>query len=696
MTEKERQELLSRRQYRHDSGVERFVYVEEPATAEETTFPWGEFGVDDQDYTPAAPTFGAAKGAPVFAGTTSWDTELETAAWGDAAEAGAEDAPWQLLDAEDVTPTTWDVEEDTATDIDEPADAIGVPASERAADEPTVEKVSVFGRLLASVRKVFGRPAPAELPVAPSEQVKPADAESAASDDWDDEPTQATDSWDQEPELSPAADNWETESAPADSWATATATEDEAPVGPKTLTKAERREQKKADAEERKRLALDEKARRADEKRSAKSGSVSDEKRQAIAEKEQKQREKKRLAEAEQEQKLEDDEVKARARREKKATQDWKRKQKRRDAIRRNGGKEGFWQGTSKPKPIEIANAIRSLAIILEVNPAEIDAVKMMAEEFAGNQIGDAFDRIFDRLVKDNMTLVQAFAPEEVFPAVVHNMLLVGAKTAKPGPALKTAVEIMDAGNGNARKMRNALIEPLILAVLSLVTLFITAWFVVPVFVTMYDDLKLEIGLFTRFVLIFSDISIWTIGIGAIAGALIAIWWFIHGRGSLRVRIAIDRWKLGAPLMGKGEQSGEAFQMFNIIDSYLAVGATERETLLGAASAVTNRAIKRHLRAIANGLTRGEKTFAQLLDDDMFPRLARSILATGQRTGQTMQAIKNLRRVYENEARIEGEQAVQKVVGLVSSISTVLFMITGIIVSLPPIEIFGATLSYKG
>lgn len=453
---------------------------------------------------------------------------------------------------------------------------------------------------------------------------------------------------------------------------------------------------KKAAAAERAAQAREEKARKAEAKRKYKLTTLSEEKRQALVAKEQNLLNKRRLQEAQDEQKIEGDEVKARVRRDRKAIGEWERKQKRREAIRRNGGKEGFWQGTNKPKPIEVANAIRSLAIILETSPAEVDAVKLMAEEFSGNRIGDAFDRIYDRLVKDNMTLVEAFEPEEVFPLVVHNMLRVGARTAKPGPALRTAVDLLDAGNDNSRALRNAVMEPLILAVLSLVLLFATAWGVMPVFVTMYDSMDLPIGIITQFVLVFAAVSMWVIGILAVLAAVATTWWFAFGRSSLRVRIAIDRWKLHAPLIGKGEQTGEAFQMFNILDSYLSVGSTEREALINTAAALQNRAVKRHLRATANGLTRGEKTFAQFLDDDMFPRMARSILGAGQRTGQTVQVVKVLRNIYENEARIEGEQSVQKVVALVSSISSLLFTVTAVIVTIPPLEIFGATLGFRG
>ncbi len=431
-------------------------------------------------------------------------------------------------------------------------------------------------------------------------------------------------------------------------------------------------------------------------KEDAKVKALAEKKRAQFKAKEEKTLEIKRKREAMDEEKLLANEQRVKAKMDKKAQMEWRKLQKRREAIKKNGGKEGFWQGTSKPKTLDIANAVRSLAIILETSPAEYDAVKMMAEEFAGNRIGDAFDRITDRLLLENMTLVDAFAPEDLFPPVVHNMLRVGEKTAKPAAALRTAVELMDESNDNSRELRFAVAQPLVIALLSLATLFAVAWMVMPVFVTLYEQLNMPIGMFTNVVLVFSEVTKYVCIALLTLTLFTVVWWFGWGRSDLRVRIAIDRYKMAAPLIGKSHQTSEAFQMFNTLDSYLSVGSTEREALLATANATENRAIRRHLRMISNGLTRGEKTFAQFLDDEMFPRLARSILATGQRSGQTLQSIKNLRSVYEKESKIAGKQSVESVSNVVSVVSTVLFSTTAILVTIPPLEIFGATLSYSG
>lgn len=661
--------FLTRRQWRQKQGLTRFVVVTREGEKVEATH-----------------TGGQRLNAPAPWGV---DTTYTAAYWGGVAPTAQpekEDDGYVSPFDEDDTPVvlpTWD--------DDDPADATdltpGAGAEEPAAvedvvlDDPLPEPPAFFQRLRIALARMFGRQSPA-VELAP----EPAPDDAVAWKlDTDGEPLPET--------------VWVPAATPE--------LEEQGEPEPEPLTAKERRARKKAAAQQKaddaraaKVEAAEAKAQQklatAEEKRQAKLDSLSELKRQQNQAKADKLLAKRREREALENEKVEDDEARSRSKRERKAQAEWRKKQKRRDAIRLNGGKEGFWQGTNKPKPMEVANSIRALAITLETSPAEIDAVKMMAEEFAGNRIGDGFDRIHERLVKDNMTLVEAFAPEEVFPPVVHNMLRVGAKTAKPGPALRTAVDLMNAGNNSKRTMRNALREPLIVAALSLGILFATAYFVMPTFIDMYDSLDMQVGMFTAITVVISDVAMWAIGIGAVLAALLSIWWFAQGRSSMRVRIAIDRFKLHAPLVGISEQTTEVFQMFNILGAYLAVGATERESLLDTAAAVENRAIKRHLRATANGLTRGEKSFAQFLDDDMFPRLARSILATGQRNGQTTQVVKHLRDIYEEEARVESEQAVAKVVGLVSGISSLVFTATAFIVSIPPLEIFGATLSFDG
>jgi len=350
----------------------------------------------------------------------------------------------------------------------------------------------------------------------------------------------------------------------------------------------------------------------------------------------------------------------------------------------------------SKPKPIDITNAIRSLATVLDASSGELEPVRAIAEEFEGTQIGDAFWRIYYRMLDESATLVEAFTPETVFPPVVLNMLKVGEKTISPGNSLRTAVSLMDTNDDTKRKLKNELMEPISVGLLSLASLVGTAWFVMPSFTQMYEALEMPIPAVSQAVLTMSEWVVYIVaffGGAAFAGGL---YWTVAGRKNDRLRTWIDAFKLRMPLMGKANQAQQTYQTLNILTSYLSVGASETEALIDTAAASENRAIRRHLEDTAEALLQGTRTFAEVLDSPLFPSLARRILTTGQRSGQTKEALKDLTGIYKREADVEITQGVAKVVNSVTGVSTLVFVTVVTMVTIPPLEMFTATLNYNG
>lgn len=349
---------------------------------------------------------------------------------------------------------------------------------------------------------------------------------------------------------------------------------------------------------------------------------------------------------------------------------------------------------TSKPKPVDVTNAVRALATMLENSPGELESIRVMAKEYEGTQIGEAFRRIQYRVSDQNASLVEAFAPEKVFPTEVHNMLAVGQKTIAPGPALRTAVKLMDAGTDAKRKLIGEIMEPASVGLLSLAALFATAYGVMPSFVEMYNSLDMEVPPVSAAILAMSDWTVWILGGAFIATALYFLWWFAFGRTWDKWRTALDAYSLHMPLMGTANMTQQTYQLLKVLGAYINVGAPEREALVDAAAATKNRAIRKHLLSTAELMMAGRRTFADTFDTDMFPSMAKNILGIGEAAGRVPEAILDLEVVYEREAEVAAEQAVRRVSGTVAGISSLIFTVVVTMVTVPPLEMFGSTLSY--
>lgn len=348
-----------------------------------------------------------------------------------------------------------------------------------------------------------------------------------------------------------------------------------------------------------------------------------------------------------------------------------------------------------KPKPLEIINATRAFAVMLDNAPGELESLDAMLREFADTQIGDSFRRIRYRVADQNMNLVEAFAPERVFPSEVHNMLEVGAKTINTGEALRTAVRLMETTEDAKRKMRGGVGQSLMTVALSLVALFVVAWTVMPEFVTMYEALEVDIPPISNAVLVLSNAIVWILGTTAVASALYGLWWFAHGRKLEAWRTIIDEYKLRLPLVGKANQSRETHHVLRVLATYLSVGYPEREALVDTAAATGNRAIRKHILSVAELMVQGRKTLPDVFDSPLFPTLVRALVATGQQSGRVNETIIGLEGTYAKEAEVDQEQAIRRVENAVALAAALIFMVVITIVTLPPLEMVGVTLDYN-
>lgn len=349
---------------------------------------------------------------------------------------------------------------------------------------------------------------------------------------------------------------------------------------------------------------------------------------------------------------------------------------------------------TSKPKPIDITNAIRAFATMLDNSPGELDSVQVMTYEYAGTQLGEAFRRIEHRISDQNATLVEAFAPERLFPIEVHNMLAVGAKTISPGEALRTAVKLMDASTDSKRKLLGEIMEPLSVGLASLAVLFATSWIVMPMFGTMYDSLEMELPPISSAIMVMSDVTVWILGIVLGSAALYGLWWAVRGRTSEKWRTTLDAYSLQMPMMGKANQAQATSQLVRVLSSYLSVGSPERDAIVDAAAATKNRAVRQHLLTVAELMIAGRATFASVFDSAHFPSMARNIVGIAERTGRISEAIAELTVVYEREVEVETQQAIARVSRLITGVSALIFTVVVTMVTIPPLEMFGATLNY--
>ncbi|WIB65626.1 type II secretion system F family protein [Curtobacterium sp. MCBD17_040] len=340
-------------------------------------------------------------------------------------------------------------------------------------------------------------------------------------------------------------------------------------------------------------------------------------------------------------------------------------------------------------KRSEVADAIRSLGMMLISSRGETVPLATLAAQYAGTEIGSALTRIYDRVQSGQADLAEAFRLEpKVFPKIVGDLLVVGTRSGTSGVNLQKAADIIDESQDLTHKIRSAVMQPAILLAVIILFLYAVILFVLPTFGTMFKSFGKPLPPLSMAVIEAGHV----LGFGGGAAVLLVLcavgyyrWW---GRKNEALRVRVSRLQFRIPFLGNVIRSQKLTQVFSILAGLLSVGMSERDALETAAEASGNPALQKHLRGHIEFLERGTKEFADIADGFFIPLQAGFLLRNGFNSGAEQQALENLTAVYKRDAQKRADNLTQLLEPVANGVVGVIFAMVLIAVYLPVYSLF--------
>ncbi len=197
-------------------------------------------------------------------------------------------------------------------------------------------------------------------------------------------------------------------------------------------------------------------------------------------------------------------------------------------------------------------------------------------------------------------------------------------------------------------KLISAMIYPLILLLVSVVSLLIILTYVIPQFRQLFDDMGASLPLSTQIVVGVAE------GLRSYAGwAFLAV--FILGlwlRAMLQrphYRLQWDRWFLRVPLFGGMQQRIETARFSRSLGTLLKGGVALLPALQIARQVVGNQALVEQISMAADSLKQGRQLAAPLLAGGLFPNLAMQMIQVGEETGHLDEMLLKVAETYDLE-----------------------------------------------
>jgi type IV pilus assembly protein PilC len=297
--------------------------------------------------------------------------------------------------------------------------------------------------------------------------------------------------------------------------------------------------------------------------------------------------------------------------------------------------KKSFAQIEISPERVprqEVMHFSRQIAAFVRTGIPIIDAVRVVEEGTDNKRFKAILAEVREQLA-GGVPFSEALAPHEaVFPSYYLGILRSAELTGQLDTVLDQLSVYIERDMETRQRVKSALTYPAVILVMSVVTMFIMVLFVLPRFVTFFDDLDAELPLPTRMLLGFSKfMSGWWWLILLVVAALVAL--FIASGRSPQGRRIRHRAFMGIPVVGEIVRYSAVERFCRIIAAMMKAGVPLPEAMASAIDSTNNQIFQDGLRVARDEMLEGDGIAEPLMRTDLFPAAAVQMARVGEETG---------------------------------------------------------------
>jgi type IV pilus assembly protein PilC len=270
----------------------------------------------------------------------------------------------------------------------------------------------------------------------------------------------------------------------------------------------------------------------------------------------------------------------------------------------------------------------------------------------------------------------------KIFPPYYVGILKSAELTGQLDVSLEQLSSYIERDLDSKSKIKAAMIYPLVIAGMSLMTVVVLSIWVMPKFVVFFKNLDAKLPLPTMLLIKASDLSqsLWYVWLTLfIAFAALMIWMHKSTAGRLRR----DKLFLKLPLIKEIVLFAVTERVCRIVGAMVKAGVPLPETLNAAIAGTNNKVFEAGLLTARDRMLEGEGLAAPITDTHLFPRAASQMMRVGEDTG-------TLDIQLENAAAYYGRELEYKLKRLTSLFEPAVIIFMGLIVGFVAVALISA------
>ena len=304
-----------------------------------------------------------------------------------------------------------------------------------------------------------------------------------------------------------------------------------------------------------------------------------------------------------------------------------------------------------KVNVMDLSAFCRQFNSLLKAGVGVITALDMLGDQTENRTLTQSIYNVRDGVQKGD-TLANSMKKEDCFPSLLVSMMEAGEQSGNIEISLERMAEHFEKDGRAKAALKKAMMYPCVLLVVMVGVIIVMLTFVIPNFVSMFEDLESDLPFMTKAVLSMSDavMNYWYIIIAVIAAIVVGYKMYAKTDAG---RHSVDKLKLKIPVFGVLQTKTACASFARTLSTLLQAGMPMIEAIDIAASTMTNVMYKAALMKAKSGVALGLPLSNQLKASQIFPPMIVHMVGIGEETGNIEEMLTNSAGYYEEEVEVQ-------------------------------------------
>lgn len=325
-----------------------------------------------------------------------------------------------------------------------------------------------------------------------------------------------------------------------------------------------------------------------------------------------------------------------------------------------------------KVKTKDIAVFCRQFHAMLKAGINLVTCLDIMRTQLTNKTLKEAVGEMYEDIQKGLNLSAAMMKHSDVFPSLLISMIEAGEVSGNLDEMMERMAEFYEKESSLERKIKGAMVYPIILMVVTVVVVIFLITNVMPTFITVFEDSDTPLPAPTQLLLKLSDslTSYWYIYIAVIVLLIL----FIRSWGKTdKGRIFIDNLKLKLPVFGPTNVQIITSRFTRTFATLLSSGISLVQAFDAVIRIVGNKVVEERLVEAKDKVVKGTPLSLAIKATGIFPPMLDSMLRVGEESGALDDALQRTADYYDDEV----DYAVEK---MTTAFEPILIVFMGVVV----------------